>query len=195
MSNQVTEIIFILDRSGSMGGLESDTIGGFNTFITNQQKEAGETLLTTILFDNHYEVLWDHVPAAVARLTDKEYYVRGSTALLDAVGRTIQSVDQRLTRTPRAEHPDKVIFVITTDGYENSSREFTYEKVRAMIEHQKNMHGWEFIFLGANIDVMKEAENLGISEEDAVAFEASSEGLQGVYQDLSFYMSKKRKKK
>jgi uncharacterized protein YegL len=194
MKKTVNEIIFILDRSGSMGGLESDTIGGFNTFIANQLKEEGEILLTTVLFDNHYEVLWDCVPAESVKLSEKEYFVRGSTALLDAVGRTIQSVDQRLTRTPRADHPEKIIFVITTDGYENSSREFSYEKIREMIEHQKNMHGWEFIFLGANIDVEKEAANLGISKEDALAFEASSDGIDKMYVSLNTFMSEKRKK-
>lgn len=194
MKKTVNEIIFILDRSGSMGGLESDTIGGFNTFIANQLKEEGKIQLTTVLFDNHYEVLWDCVPAESVKLSEKEYFVRGSTALLDAVGRTIQRVDQRLTRTPRADHPSKIIFVITTDGYENSSREFSYEKIREMIEHQKNMHGWEFIFLGANIDVENEAANLGISKEDAIPFVASSEGMAKMYANLDSFMSEKRKK-
>ncbi len=194
MKRPLTDIICILDRSGSMGGLESDTIGGFNQFIKSQLKEEGSTRLTVILFDDQYEVLWDREDAATAKLTNKEYFVRGSTALLDAVGKTIHRVNRRLADSPASDHPDRVIVVITTDGYENSSREYTHAKVRDMVEYQKEQHDWQFVFLGANIDVEREAEQIGISREDAVRFEASTDGVQDMYCKLNSYISEKRKK-
>ncbi len=181
MRNNLTEIIFLLDRSGSMAGLESDTIGGFNAFVERQAKLEGETLVTTVLFDDEYEVLWNGIPAPSARLTVNEYYVRGCTALLDAIGKTILDVGMRISHTPEPYRPGKVIFVITTDGYENASREFTYQKIKELIRHQKEKYQWEFIFLGANIDAVKEADNLGIAKEDAYQFEASSEGVEEMY--------------
>jgi hypothetical protein len=140
MNRNLTEITFLLDRSGSMGGLESDTIGGFNAFLERQSQLEGETIVTTVLFDDQYEILWNGVKANEVKLTDKDYYVRGCTALLDAVGKTILDVGHRLSTTNEEERPGRVIFVITTDGLENASREFTYEKVKGLIKHQQDSH-------------------------------------------------------
>lgn len=181
MNKQLTEIIFLLDRSGSMAGLESDTIGGFNTFVKRQGKLPGETKLTTVLFDDDYEILWAGVSAHSISLTDNEYFVRGTTALLDAVGKSIVSVGNRLKNTSEKHRPGKVIFVITTDGMENASREFTYEKVKKLITHQQEKYNWEFIFMGANIDAAKEADSLGISIDNAFQFEASEKGVGKMY--------------
>ena len=163
MNNNVTEVVFLLDRSGSMAGLESDTVGGFNGFVKRQSEMEGETILTTVLFDDEYEVLWEGIEAGRVRLTEKEYFVRGCTALLDAVGKTIVKVGQRLSKTSDEHKPGKVIFVVTTDGMENASVEYTYEKIKGMIQHQKEKYSWEFIFMGANINVAEEAGNLGIN--------------------------------
>ncbi len=187
MKSNVTEIIFLLDRSGSMEGLEDDTIGGFNSFIKHQRKLAGEVLVTTVLFDNQYEILWNGAKAEEVNLTKENYFVRGSTALLDAVGRTILEVAHRVTRTEA-----KVVFVITTDGLENASREFTYKKVKQLIEQHQEKYKWEFIFLGANIDVPSEAESLGIKPELAFSFEASSDGVENMYQLVSEAVTAKR---
>ncbi|WP_223594546.1 vWA domain-containing protein [Neobacillus bataviensis] len=181
MNKNLTEIIFLLDRSGSMSGLESDTIGGFNAFIEKQRQLASETIVTTVLFDDQYEILWNGIEAQNARLTDKEYYVRGCTALLDAVGKTILDVGYRLSSTSEDKRPGQVIFVITTDGMENASREYTYKKVKELIQHQQEKYNWEFIFLGANIDAEKEAESLGIDLENAFSFEASEKGVEVMY--------------
>jgi uncharacterized protein YegL len=181
MNKNLTEIIFLLDRSGSMSGLENDTIGGFNSFIERQCQLEGETLLTTVLFDDQYEVLWNGKDAKKVRLTSKEYFVRGTTALLDAAGKTILDVGHRLSKTPEEQRPGSVIFVITTDGMENASREFTYEKVKELIKHQQEKYSWEFIFMGANIDAAEEAESLGISKENAFDFEASEVGVEKMY--------------
>lgn len=152
MKQNKTEIIFLLDRSGSMSGLEKDTIGGFNALI-QKQCQLGETILTTILFDDKYEILWNGVDAIKIKLTEKEYFVRGTTALLDAIGKTILDVSFRLGNMKDEDKPDHLLFVITTDGMENASKEFSYEKVKEMIRNQQEKHGWEFMFLGANIDV------------------------------------------
>ncbi|MEH7114130.1 vWA domain-containing protein [Neobacillus niacini] len=181
MNTNLTEIIFLLDRSGSMGGLESDTIGGFNAFIDKQRKLEGKTLVTTVLFDDQYEIIWNGVGAEKIKLTDQEYYVRGCTALLDAVGKTILDVGYRLSKACEEERPGKVIFVITTDGFENASREFTYKKVKELIKHQQEKYNWEFIFLGANIDAEKEADSLGIDVSNAFSFEASKDGVECMY--------------
>jgi len=180
MNQNLTEIVLILDRSGSMEGLEDDTIGGFNGFVKNQAG-LGETSLTTVLFDDRYEILHDGVDARKASLTREEYFTRGSTALLDAVGRTINDVGRRLGETPEASRPGKVIFVITTDGQENASREFGYGEVRRMITHQTEKYAWEFIFMGANIDVAEEGERLGIRGDRSFAFVASSAGVGGMF--------------
>lgn len=192
MNSNLTEIIFLLDRSGSMGGLESDTIGGFNAFIENQRKLEGKTLVTGVLFDNQYEVVWNGAEAEKVKLTAEKYYVRGCTALLDAVGKTILDVGYRLSKTNEDDRPGKVIFVITTDGFENASREFTYKKVKELIKHQQEKYNWEFIFLGANIDAEKEADSLGINIENAYSFEASEEGVESMYKMVSEAVTEKR---
>jgi hypothetical protein len=194
MNKNVTEIVFLLDRSGSMSGLERDTIGGFNAFIERQCQLEGETLLTAVLFDDQYEVLWNGVDATKARLTDKEYYVRGTTALLDAVGKSILDVGHRLSKTPEDGRPANIIFVITTDGMENASREFSYEKVKELIKHQQEKYSWEFIFMGANIDVAEEAGHLGISKENAFDFEASEDGVEKMYNVMCEAVTVRRKK-
>jgi len=189
----LTEIIFLLDRSGSMGGLQSDTIGGFNALIEKQRQLKGETTVTTVLFDDRYEILWNGIDANKIKLTDKEYYVRGSTALLDAVGKTILDVGYRLSQASEEQKPGKVIFVITTDGMENASHEFTYKKIKEIIKHQKEKYDWEFIFLGANIDARKEADNIGIDMNNAYSFEASKIGVESMYQMVCEAVSEKRK--
>lgn len=180
MNTQITEIIFLLDRSGSMSGLESDTIGGFNSFI-KKQCSLGRTHLTTILFDDRYEILHNGVDAGTVTLTEKEYFTRGSTALLDAIGKTIIDVGLRLSHLDEASYPNKVIFVITTDGLENSSKEFSYSKVKQMIERQKEACNWEFIFMGANIDVAAESHKLGINPTMAFKFNSTSQGTERMY--------------
>lgn len=192
MKNSLTEVIFLLDRSGSMSGLESDTIGGFNSFIDRQKELDGETLISTVLFDDKYEILWDGIAIDDAKLSSNEYYVRGSTALLDAIGKSILDVSYRISRSKKEERPDNVIFVITTDGMENSSIEFTYEKVKNLILHQQKLNNWSFLFLGANIDVIKEASSLGINQKDAYAFEASEPGVESMYKKVNEAVSEKR---
>ena len=174
--NNITEIVFILDRSGSMGGLESDTIGGFNSMINKQKKEDGECYVTTVLFDSVVETLHDRVKLAeVKEMTDKEYFVRGCTALLDAVGRTIKHISDIHKYIRDEDVPAHTIFVITTDGMENSSREYTAEKVKKMIGKKKEK-GWEFIFLGANIDAVSTAKSFGIEKEHAVNYHCDAKG-------------------
>ena len=180
MNQKLTEIVFILDRSGSMSGLEADTIGGFNGFV-KKQAGLGETFITTILFDNRYEILHNRIDAKKACLSNKTYFTRGNTALLDAIGKTINLVGRRLGESPEAQRPGKVIFVITTDGLENASREFSYSAVKEMIKHQSEKYSWEFIFLGANIDVAKEGDKLGIHADYACDYEASPDGIQEMY--------------
>ena len=182
MRENLTEMVFVLDRSGSMSGLAADTIGGFNELIEKQKKIEGCAYVTTVLFDHEYEVLYDHVALEeVAPLTDKEYFARGSTALLDAVGRTIDSVGARLAAAPEEERPAHVVFVITTDGMENSSREYTAQRVRGMIEHQQQKYSWQFVFLGANMDAVSEARKLGISAKYAADFTPSHSGVRKMY--------------
>ena len=193
MKAGLTEMVFILDRSGSMSGLEDETIGGYNSLIEKQRKEPGEARVTTVLFDNDYELLHDCADVRdLPPLTDKEYYPRGSTALLDAVGRTINAVGRRLSETPEEERPEQVIVVITTDGYENSSREFSKRIVKEMIRHQQEKYSWTFIFLGANIDAVGEAESLGISAGFSRTYTASNAGVRSVYSSLSQSMSSLR---
>ncbi len=179
----ITEVIFILDRSGSMGGLESDTIGGYNSMLEKQKNTDGEIRVTTVLFDDKVEKLYDNVPLnEVKPMTDKEYYVRGCTALLDAVGSTVESVGKR---HKKGERPDKTLFVITTDGLENASCEYSYDKVKKLIEKKKEKHNWEFLFLGANIDAAAEAGRLGISAEKAVKFKCDKKGTKLNYDVLA----------
>jgi uncharacterized protein YegL len=199
MNQNLTEIVFILDRSGSMGGLENDTIGGFNGFV-KKQAEAGQTSLTTVLFDDRYEILHNGIDAKHVTLTDSEYFTRGSTALLDAVGKTINDVGRRLNETAEELRPGKVIFVITTDGLENASRKFGYDEVKRMITHQTEKYSWEFVFMGANIDVIEEGDKLGIKADRSFAFASTSEGLCDMYSEVnmlccSIRESKPKKKK
>ena len=178
MNTNLTELIFILDRSGSMGGLESDTIGGFNSMLAKQQAEPGECRITTVLFDNEYEVLHDRIDLkAVGPISEREYFVRGNTALLDAIGRTINKISGVQKNTAEEYRAGKVLFVITTDGMENASREFSYEKIKAMIEHEKSKYGWEFIFLGANIDAAEVAGRFGVARNRAQNFHNDSVGV------------------
>lgn len=186
MKKDLVELVFILDRSGSMSGLEDDTIGGYNAMLEKQKKEPGEAIITTVLFDDRYELLHDRINLrGIEPITDKEYFVRGSTALLDAVGRTINKIGNAQKHTVEEERAERVLFVITTDGMENASREFTYEKVKQMIEHQKCKYGWEFIFLGANIDAISTAERFGISKDRATNYNADSEGTLLNYEVIS----------
>jgi uncharacterized protein YegL len=193
MTTNLTEIIFLLDRSGSMAGLEKETVGGFNAFIEKQSRQDRETRLTTVLFDDEYEVLHNGVLINQVKLTEKDYYVRGATALLDAVGKTIVDVDRRLTRADEQTNPKKVIFVITTDGMENASVEFNYEKVKSLIQRQQTNNNWEFIFLGANMDAVKEANHLGIERKNAFNFEASNVGVEEMYFRVNEVVEEKRK--
>lgn len=190
MKKNLTEMVFILDRSGSMQSLTSDTIGGFNSMIESQKNEEGEAYVTTILFDDEYEVLHDHINIQdIKPITNTEYFARGMTALLDAVGKTINSVGSRLSNTPEDERPDKVVFVITTDGLENASREFEKSAVKEMIEHQQNKYSWTFIFLGANMDAVGEAASLGINSSYSHTYTASAQGTSSVYASLDATMS------
>lgn len=191
MGEKLTEIVFLLDRSGSMSGLEKDTIGGFNSFIDMQCKLPGQIRLTTVLFDHENEILWDGIDATQARLTEKDYYVRGLTALLDAIGKTIVNVNRRLIKNAGMP-PDQVIFVITTDGMENSSKEFSHEQIKEMIDIQKTDHDWKFIFMGANLDVIEEAGRIGISETDAYGFEATHTGVKEMYETVHESIVKER---
>lgn len=186
MRKNLTEIIFILDRSGSMAGLEGDTIGGFNAMIEKQKGEPGEALVSTVLFDNESEVIHDRVDIKkIELLTDREYYVRGCTALLDAVGGAIHHIGNVHKYAREEDRPEKTLFVITTDGMENASRKYSYEKVKAMIRRQQENYGWEFIFLGANIDAAKEAARFGIDESCAANYHADSVGTAVIYEAMS----------
>lgn len=186
MKSGLTELVFILDRSGSMSGLESDTIGGYNAMLEKQKKEPGEAIITTVLFDDKYELLHDRINLlSVAKVTDEEYFVRGSTALLDAVGKTITKIGNVQKHTAEDQRAEHVMIVIITDGMENASREFSHEKVRQMIERQKSKYGWEFIFLGANIDAISTAERFGISKDRATNYNSDSEGTLLNYEVIS----------
>ena len=190
MRKGLTEVVFILDRSGSMRGLEADTIGGFNSMIEKQKKEEGEAYLSTVLFDDKMEVLYDRVPIEkVEPMTDAQYYVRGSTALLDAVGGAIHHIGNVHKYARNEDVPEKTLFIITTDGMENASMHYTYEKVRKMVERQKARYHWEFVFLGANIDAVDVARRFGVSKNRAVRFENDSMGAEMNYKAMSSIVS------
>ena len=193
MKKGLTELVMILDRSGSMGGLESDTIGGFTGMIEKQRKEEGDALVSVVLFDDVSEVVYDRVPIAkVEPMTDKQYYVRGCTALLDAVGGAIHHIGNVHKYAREEDVPEKTIFIITTDGMENASRQYTYEKVRAMIERQKEKYNWEFLFLGANIDAVREAGRFGIQASRAVKYEHDGAGTRKNFCVLSNIVGRAR---
>ena len=184
--NNIVDVVFILDRSGSMGGLESDTIGGFNSMLEKQRKIEGKAFITTVLFDDQYELLHDRVNIAkVNNITEKEYFVRGSTALLDAIGKTIAKEKAIQDTLGKNEKADKVLFVIITDGLENASREYNSSTVKKLIETQKEKYGWEFLFLGANIDAIETANTLGINAERAVNYKSDSIGTKKNYDTLN----------
>jgi uncharacterized protein YegL len=194
MKKGLTELVFILDRSGSMEGLEKDTIGGFNGVIKKQKKEVGHANITTVLFDDQYELLHDHYDLSeVDKITSKEYYVRGTTALLDAIGKTINKVKAAQKHTAPNHQAEKVLFVIITDGMENASTEYTYKQIHKMVSHQKEKHGWEFLFLGANIDAVETGKRFGISEDRAVNYHADKAGTAISYQAISETASMLRK--
>ena len=177
MKKNLTELVFIIDRSGSMSGLETDTIGGFNSLIDKQKKEDGECLVSTVLFDDRTEVIYDRLPLEkVEKMTDRQYYVRGCTALLDAIGGAIHHIGNVHKYAREEDVPEKTIFVITTDGMENASREYDFKKVKKMVEKKKEKYGWEFLFLGANIDAIEVAGRFGVDASRAVTFKNDSMG-------------------
>ena len=186
MKKNLTELVFILDRSGSMAGLERDTIGGFNAMIEKQKREQGEAIVSTVIFDNVSEVIHDRVPLErIKPLTERDYYVRGCTALLDAVGCAIHHIGNVHKYAREEDRPEKTLFVITTDGMENASRKYSYGRLKEMIERQKEKYGWDFLFLGANIDAAKEAARFGITADRAANYHADSVGTGVIYESVS----------
>ena len=185
MKKGLTEIVFILDRSGSMSGLEKDTIGGFNSLIKKQRKESGEAIVSTVLFDDTCEVLHDRVPMdKVQAMNEDTYFVRGCTALLDAVGGAIHHIGNIHKYAHDEDRPEKTLFIIITDGMENSSRRYNYKKVKKMVERQTERYGWEFLFLGANMDAIAAAGHIGIHADRAVTYQCDEEGTALNYEVL-----------
>lgn len=186
MSKGYTEIVYILDRSGSMGGLEADTIGGFNSMMEKQKKTGEKAVVSTVLFDDECEVLHDRISIdRVEKMTDEDYYVRGCTALLDAVGGAIHHIGNVHKYARPEDRPEKTIFVITTDGMENASSHYSYDKVQKMVKRQQKKYGWEFIFIGANIDAYAEAQRFGIRKDRAVNYVCDDIGTANVYAGVS----------
>lgn len=186
IKNGITELVFILDRSGSMSGLENDTIGGFNAMIEKQKKQDGGCYVSTVLFDNVTEVLHDRVKLTdIKPMTDKEYTVGGSTALIDAIGGAIHHIGNVHKYARNEDVPEHTIFVITTDGMENASHKYSSDKVKSMIERQKAKYGWEFLFIGANIDAVEAAAQYGISRDRAVNYNADETGTEILYRSVS----------
>ena len=182
MKNNITELVFILDRSGSMAGLEADTIGGFNAMIEKQKKLDGKVYVSTVLFDNETEVLHDRVDIEkIEPMTDEQYYVRGCTALLDAIGGAIHHIGNVHKYARPEDVPEHTMFVITTDGMENASRIYDSEKVKRMISRQEERYGWEFLFVAANIDAVETARNIGIRRERAANYKHNKEGTRNLY--------------
>ena len=194
MRENLTEIVFILDRSGSMSGLESDTIGGFNSMIAKQQKEEGEAIVSTVLFDDETDVIHDRVAIGeVKKLTEDDYYVRGCTALLDAVGGAIHHIGNVHKYAREEDRPAKTLFIITTDGLENASRHYSFKDVKRLIKRQKEKYNWEFLFLGANIDAIEVAGNMGISRDRAANYNCDEVGTALNYQVLEAAVTRVRK--
>ena len=193
MRKNLTEIVFILDRSGSMSGLEADTVGGFNSMIEKQKKAKGKALISTVLFDNTSEVIHDRVSIRkIKPMTADDYTVRGCTALLDALGDAVRHIGNVHKYAREEDVPEHTLFVITTDGMENASRRYDSEKVKKMIERQKEKYGWEFLFLGANIDAVETAKHFGIGEDRAVNYHSDSDGTKLNYEVLSEAISSVR---
>ena len=186
MKNNITELVFILDRSGSMAGLESDTIGGFNSLIEKQRKQDGECYVSTILFDHVSEVLHDRVKLSeINKLTENDYTVRGATALIDAISGAIHHIGNVHKYARPEDVPEHTMFVIMTDGMENASRRYSSNKVKRMIEHEKEKYGWEFLFIGANIDSVETARHFGIGADRSVNYHADSQGTAVVFETVS----------
>lgn len=195
MKKGLTEIVFIMDRSGSMSGLEKDTIGGFNGTIEKQKKEPGEALVSTVLFDDRMEVLHDRIPLdKIEPMTDKQYFVRGCTALMDAIGCAIHHIGNVHKYAREEDRPEKTIFVITTDGYENASTQYSATKVREMVKRQQEKYGWEFLFLGANIDAVETARTYGIREDRAANFVNDDVGIAKMCCAQSTFISNMRER-
>lgn len=189
MRNDLTEVVFILDRSGSMSGLEDDTIGGFNSMLKKQREEEGDANVTTVLFDDEIEMLHKRVDIKeIKNITSKDYYVRGCTALLDAIGYSINFMIN-VQKNKKEERAKNVLFIITTDGYENASKEYSYEKIKKMITYEKERYNWQFLFLGANIDAISTARNFGISEEFASNYVSDEVGTQITYEVMNSAIS------
>ena len=194
MRENLTEIVFILDRSGSMSGLESDTIGGFNSMIAKQQKEEGEAIVSTVLFDDETDVIHDRLAIGeVKKLTEEDYYVRGCTALLDAIGGAIHHIGNVHKYAREEDRPAKTLFVITTDGLENASRHYSFKDVKRLIKRQQEKYNWEFLFLGANIDAIEVAGNMGISRDRAANYNCDEVGTALNYQVLEAAVTRVRK--
>ena len=194
MNNNLTEIVFILDRSGSMAGLEADTIGGFNAMVEKQKKEPGEALLSAVLFDNESQVIYDRADIRkVEPMTDRQYQVRGCTALLDAIGGAVHHIANVHKYAREEDRPGKTVFVITTDGMENASRRYTYAQVQKMVKHEQEKYGWEFLFLGANMDAISAARSFGIREDRAVRYECDGAGTALNFAVVSKTIGKLRK--
>ena len=186
VKNNITELVFILDRSGSMAGLESDTIGGFNSLIEKQRKQEGECYVSTVLFDNVSEVIHDRVKLAdIKPMTDKEYFVRGCTALIDAIGGAIHHIGNIHKYARPEDVPEHTMFVITTDGLENASHKYSSDEVKKMVERQKEKYGWEFLFIGANIDSVETAKHFGIGADRAVNYHADKQGTAVLYDTVA----------
>ncbi|MEE0955533.1 MAG: vWA domain-containing protein [Eubacterium sp.] len=190
MKKGLTELVFIIDRSGSMAGLEEDTIGGFNSLLKRQGEEKGDAYVSVVLFDDETEVLYDRVDIRkIEPMNGRQYYVRGCTALLDALGAAIHHIGSVHKYARKEDVPEKTLFIITTDGQENASREYSYEKVRKMVERQQEKYGWEFLFLGANMDAIRTASRFGIRSSRAVNYESDSEGTRLNYEVMSKVVS------
>lgn len=192
MKESLTEIVCVIDRSGSMQDVRSDAIGGFNSFIEEQKKVPGEATLTVVLFNDDYEFLHRGVALESVKLDEENYVPSSNTALLDAIGRTIDDVGNRLSNTPESDRPGKVILTILTDGLENASTEYTRDRINEMIKHQREKYSWEFVFLAANQDAFAEGASMGIPSDTTMAFAATPEGTEGAWSDTSRTVSRLR---